>query len=756
MACLWCICFSGLVGHGRGASLLACNVSQETQDNLARWSLLGGLAFSRDSHAAAVFQDKIWIVGGVSTSYYTKRLEQTTSRSDVVYSADGIVWSEVFDEAPFRRRFGHSLTAFEDGVDGVERLVLLGGFSPDPATDVWTSDDGFNWVEVTQQQVPWTGRGWHCSVVFASQLWVLGGSPLNSQVWSTRSVIHGPWQQHADAPWPPRAAHACASHRIVTNVTEGDDSIEEVMFVTGGWDGTSLPDVWRFDTTGSWTLLQEAAPWRARAWHSLVSFDSRVPADVLLGPRLWLLGGGIVGQGIDKMVPFSDVWYTRDGVHWIEASSDASGISTADWSMVTTRDKQVCTGKWGHAVVPFYRNVTRSFYCGPTCVSENNATNLSGQAIAVCHPHTSLPDPPVVRTIIRQNTVLTATLYPDGCGLCYGSNSERYVNSTRVPALYLIAGNVGSQKVKDVFISNDAMLCERSGVLCSNQGACTQGGVCFCIDGKRGQFCDDNQDYQLVVAKSCFSEESIVHTDGDGPKALSDIIVGDRVLALDAYGQLVFSPVYYIPHDSDANQPTRFIRMRFTTQNGHTGQLEVTPDHLLFVLPTAEATTEACSPGQNTTTSQEWLALAIQKPARDVRAHDVVLVHVPPSAGSNHVASSTNGLAQDLVQPARVQQLQRIARRSGGLTLYTLTGNVFVDGVLCSNFADVYPVVNTRRRDLVAFVLFAPHRAAFTWLPLPAITVGAAMRWLMDRIIQPCFVRPFWTTWMTLAPSVGR
>jgi hypothetical protein len=94
------------------------------------------------AHAAAVFRDQIWIVGGVSTSYYTKRLEPTTSRSDVVTTADGKIWTEVLEEAPFRRRFGHTLTTFTDASDGQERLVLLGGFSPEPATDVWTSLDG--------------------------------------------------------------------------------------------------------------------------------------------------------------------------------------------------------------------------------------------------------------------------------------------------------------------------------------------------------------------------------------------------------------------------------------------------------------------------------------------------------------------------------------------------------------------------------------------------------------------------------------
>lgn len=161
----------------RAATALSCNETSVTQDAIARWTSIPvtGSTFSRDcaslrlcwlcvytlarpsairkltrasslclvlAHAAAVFRGEIWMVGGVSTTYYTKRLEKTTTRSDVVHSKDGSTWVEALEEAPFRRRYGHSLTTFTDQSDSVERLVLLGGFSPEPATDVWTSIDG--------------------------------------------------------------------------------------------------------------------------------------------------------------------------------------------------------------------------------------------------------------------------------------------------------------------------------------------------------------------------------------------------------------------------------------------------------------------------------------------------------------------------------------------------------------------------------------------------------------------------------------
>ncbi len=59
-----------------------------------------------------------------------------------MYSVDGVKWVEVLEEAPFRRRYGHSLLTFVDGEDKTERLVLIGGFSPEPANDIWMTIDG--------------------------------------------------------------------------------------------------------------------------------------------------------------------------------------------------------------------------------------------------------------------------------------------------------------------------------------------------------------------------------------------------------------------------------------------------------------------------------------------------------------------------------------------------------------------------------------------------------------------------------------
>ncbi|KAJ0407948.1 hypothetical protein ATCC90586_006320 [Pythium insidiosum] len=679
--------------------LLQCNVTSESQDSKPRWELVSSLTFSRDSHAAAVYKNRIWIVGGVSTSYYTKRLEHTTTRSDVLSSADGVTWKEALEEAPFRRRFGHSLTAFVDGRDDVERLVLLGGFSPEPATDIWTTTDGERWAQV-DVAVPWPGRGYHCTVAFRGRLWVMGGSPLTNDVWSTPSLLAGAvWEQQRDVPWSPRAAHACAVHKVRLNESEGDSSDQDFVFLMGGWDETSRHDVWRMDDAGAWVRLLESAPWKKRGWHSIVSFDSRTHGDIIHGPRLWLLGGGIIGKGIEKMFPYTDVWFTRNGSTWQQASSDSSGISTAEWSIVSTRDSRVCLGKWGHAAVAFRRTVPRAYVCGDTCVNEHNNTRLAGQLIPVCKPETSLPSPPELRTVLKQNSVTTRTLYPDGCGLCFGEATDRYENTTSVPALYLIAGNVGSQKVKDIFVSDDAMLCERDGVICSDQGTCTLGGTCLCISGKTGQFCDSDLDYVVLDKASCFPPDARVLSARRGAVAIGDVAIGEQLLTLDRSGRPQFAHVYYIPHDV-TKESTRFIRVRHAPLGSDDSQtLEVTPSHLLYVT-TAGADV---APGA----SVDMTSLS-QKTARELRPGDRLVV-ISRASPAPSVATS------------RVVALESVTRR-GAVTVYTTTGTVVVEGVLCSNFADLYPRLGLglASRDALPFALFAPHRLLFSLWPSPS------------------------------------
>ncbi|RLN52783.1 hypothetical protein BBJ29_000743 [Phytophthora kernoviae] len=419
-------------------------------------------------------------------------------------------------------------------------------------------------------------------------------------------------------------------------------------------------------------------------------------------------------------------------------------------------------GKWGHTVVPFHRAVDRAYYCQDSCTNEAGTISLAKQLIPVCDPATTLPDVPVQRTVLLNNSMLTKTLYPDGCGICVTDSNARYQNGTTVPALLLIAGNVGTQKVNDVFRSNDGMLCEKDGEICSGQGVCVQGGTCLCNSGKTGAHCNSELGFTILDTTSCFPESAPVTLAGGGTKRLGDVVIGDSVLAFDAVGEPVFAPVYYIPHDSSREEVTEFIRVEHDG-NDHIEALELTADHLVYYLPGTFARDDGETASVKCIDSSwdytELLMTSLQKPARDLRVNDKLLVlPSPPQSCSFSNTETVSKLPRNASSPARrtddklevqprqlveqelrlnivtVTNLTRVLHK-GAKTLYTTTGNFFVAGVLCSNFGDYYPVFPGYRRDWVAFKLFAPHRAVYALLPYP--WTAALLRKLMDQLVLP-------------------
>ncbi|RHY30172.1 hypothetical protein DYB32_006989 [Aphanomyces invadans] len=317
-------------------------------------------------HASAMFLGKIWVVGGQTDKYTTRQLIDTTRRSDVWTSIDGNMWRAVVDEAPFPRRFGHSLTVFpEPALKNTPIMVLMGGFSPIPANDIWYTRDG-------RTSLP--------SILF--------------------------WLNHG-----------------VRDM--GNDS---------------------------WTQQTAAAPWPARAWTAAISFNSLTQGDAIQGPRLWMFGGGRIGNGVHSMFTYSDVWVTRDGV------------------------------------VLHQRNLSASVnVCGTQCTTNDKATVLSGTLIGQCN--SSIPPPAATTTSqLVGNLYQLSTQTSDGCGTCA---TARYYDEVTVPAVLLIAGSSGDHKVSDVFRSTDFFLCEIDGQVCGNQGYCGRGGVCVCDPGWCGDYCQD-------------------------------------------------------------------------------------------------------------------------------------------------------------------------------------------------------------------------------------------------------------------------
>jgi hypothetical protein len=224
----------------------------------------------RSGHASVVFDDKIWIFGGLYYGYI----------NDVWYSTDGVNWTQAIDSVSWSRRVSHTSVIFDN------KIWVLGGNDRNRVrNDVWYSSDGVNWIQATHS-AGWSARDGHSTVVFDNKIWVLGGwdySGKRNDVWY--SVDGNNWTQATiSAGWSARA--------VFTSVV-----FDNKIWVFGGLDegGSRNNDVWYSADGVNWTQATASAEWINRVGHTSVVFDNKI----------WVLGGEYIEGSLN------DVWYSR-------------------------------------------------------------------------------------------------------------------------------------------------------------------------------------------------------------------------------------------------------------------------------------------------------------------------------------------------------------------------------------------------------------------------------------------------------------
>ncbi len=106
--------------------------------------------------------------------------------NDVWSSEDGVHWTEVTPAAEWKPRLWSSSVVYRN------RMWVLGGWSPEMYNfgDVWYSKDGKTWTEF-KSDLQWPKRHELSAFVFQDKIWVAGGAAepnykLNSEVWSLK------------------------------------------------------------------------------------------------------------------------------------------------------------------------------------------------------------------------------------------------------------------------------------------------------------------------------------------------------------------------------------------------------------------------------------------------------------------------------------------------------------------------------------------------------------------------------------------
>lgn len=396
---------------------------QETSLNWVILKSSNGIKFTaRNAHATCIYQNKIWVTGGKTDLYKMYNTLYSFKANDVWSSSDGADWvQEVelkgdffaqnadslanWELAPWYTRFGHTLSPIDMNGDGTEdAMIQLGGFAPDPFNDVWITTDGQNWVYSGEAE--WSPRGWHTANKFDNKLYIMGGSPLNNEVWvldsvtqvarrepSTRASYNTykyetAWTFLGNAGWSPRAGMNVVSQWYFSpaNNETMANSTERMVF-TGGFGGYIMDepnfdgyrarsDVWDTYDGITWNQVSDEA-FDPRSWHTTQVLYSKndikkdyadSAAALDQPPRMWMVGGGYIGGSTfntkiaTAMVGRTDMMFSRDGIEWTRVNYEQGDgkrgydtfvqyFSSQEWTNTIVDSKVNYLGMWGMSSV---------------------------------------------------------------------------------------------------------------------------------------------------------------------------------------------------------------------------------------------------------------------------------------------------------------------------------------------------------------------------------------------------------------------
>jgi hypothetical protein len=193
------------------------------------------------------FDDELWMTA------------QTLTYS----SPDGLTWTQ-HDKTDWGERIYQAITYFKG------KLWLFGGLDYQARTflnDVWSSSDGITWTK--EGTAAWTPRGAQTVVVHHDQLWLFGGANHVAQDRSTDQFLNDVWVSDDGLTWTQVTDAAAWPPRDYPGVIVFNDQ----LYVVGGQGHT---DVWRTSNGKDWTPLVAQAPWGPRHGAAQVVFDGKL------------------------------------------------------------------------------------------------------------------------------------------------------------------------------------------------------------------------------------------------------------------------------------------------------------------------------------------------------------------------------------------------------------------------------------------------------------------------------------------------
>ncbi|MDB2606259.1 hypothetical protein N9Y48_00635 [Zobellia sp.] len=242
----------------------------------------------RSRHTSVVFQDKLWVIGGMG-DHVDKQY------SNVWYSADGIEWEEISSNSPFGFRLEHNSVVFKDKIWVIGGGRISTNNTWQSLTDIWSSPDGWNWTEVSAQ-IPFSTIYHYSTIVFQDKLWVFGGynnipnmpNEPNHKIWSSSDGVV--WQEHDS---PPNSS------------LDGKGSA--LLFKDAIWFLDHRGVVQKSTDGINWSLVvNESSSYGEAIWHDSVVFDNHI----------WIIGGQVFPNGAVQGEYTNNIWKSSDGITW--------------------------------------------------------------------------------------------------------------------------------------------------------------------------------------------------------------------------------------------------------------------------------------------------------------------------------------------------------------------------------------------------------------------------------------------------------
>lgn len=259
------------------------------QGQMRVWSSSDGLDWRLEASASiphrremslTVFQDQLWLIGGVVGNVHL---------NDIWQSSDGVDWVQVqTQDVQFEPRQRHSVTAWN------ERLWLIGGLSHEQTfADVWSSADGIEW----RRDVEDMGHEayLHETVVRDDTLYMLGLRGGGKPVYRSANGID--WELLGQSVLPDAQSHAV-------------QYFNNHFWAVAGCEGISPETlgVWSSDDALTWTreLDFPGSERCLRAAHTVYNAE-------------WFIMGGFQGLYSVRGFATDGVWKTNNGLNWQRA-----------------------------------------------------------------------------------------------------------------------------------------------------------------------------------------------------------------------------------------------------------------------------------------------------------------------------------------------------------------------------------------------------------------------------------------------------